>query len=294
MISVWQCGEAVSACWRTLKRQWVLAANLLGIILSVANQVAAAQSTTLAPESISTPQSLSTTPIWSPAPGTSWQWQLSGRIDTSFVVEMYDIDLFDTPQATIDELHARDIAVICYFSAGSFEDWRSDAEAYPDSVKGLGNGWPGERWLDIRALDALTPILSARLDLAVSKGCDGVEPDNVDAYTNQSGFPLNAQDQLRFNIWLADAAHARGLSIGLKNDLEQVSQLEPWFDWALTEQCVQYEECDMLTPFVEAGKAVFGVDYTGDTDTVCSITNELNFDWLLKSKNLDAARQSCR
>lgn len=294
MNSVWQCGEAVSACWRTLKRQWVLGAFLLGIILPVANRVATARYATMAPDPIAITPSVPTTRVWSPAPGTSWQWQLSGRIDTSFPVEMYDIDLFDAPQSVIDELQARDIAVICYFSAGSFEDWRADAGAYPEKAKGLGNGWPGERWLDIRALDALTPILSARLDLAVSKGCDGVEPDNVDAYTNVSGFPLDAQDQLRFNIWLAEAAHARGLSIGLKNDVEQVSQLEPWFDWALNEQCVQYEECDMLTPFVEAGKAVFGVDYTGDADTVCSITNELNFDWLLKSKNLDAARHSCR
>ena len=39
---------------------------------------------------------------WRPAPGTSWQWQLTGAIDTSIDVEMYDIDLFDTPTATID------------------------------------------------------------------------------------------------------------------------------------------------------------------------------------------------
>lgn len=234
------------------------------------------------------------TQVWSPAPGTSWQWQLSGTIDTSFPVEMYDIDLFDVPQSTIDELQARNVAVICYFSAGSFEDWRTDAAAFPDSVKGKSNGWAGERWLDISALEVLAPIMSARLDLAVYKGCDGVEPDNVDGYTNESGFPLSAQDQLDFNIWLADAAHARGLSIGLKNDLEQVAQLEPWFDWALNEQCVQYEECDMLTPFVEAGKAVFGVDYTGDAATVCSVTNALNFDWLLKPKELGALRESCR
>lgn len=241
-------------------------------------------------ESLEVPE----TGIWAPAPGTSWQWQLSGTIDTSFTVQMYDIDLFDAPQSTIDELQARHVAVVCYFSAGSFEDWRSDAGAYPESVKGLSNGWAGERWLDISALDALAPIILARLDLAVEKGCDGVEPDNVDGYANQTGFPLSAQDQLDFNIWLAEMAHARGLSIGLKNNLEQVIPLEPWFDWALNEQCVQYNECDLLTPFVDAGKAVFGVEYTGDAETVCSLTNALDFDWLLKSISLDAARQSCR
>src|SRR5262245_15557289 len=56
--------------------------------------------------------------VWAPHPGTSWQWQLQGTIDTSYNVEMYDIDLFDVPQSTIDGLHAAGRRVICYFSAG--------------------------------------------------------------------------------------------------------------------------------------------------------------------------------
>lgn len=239
-------------------------------------------------------RTLSKSGPWTPSPGTSWQWQLTDAIDTSFTVQMYDIDLFDTPQSTIAELQARDIVVVCYFSAGSDEDWRPDAHAFPESVKGRSNGWSGERWLDIRALDILGPILLARMDKAVEKGCDGVEPDNVDAYANESGFALSAQDQIDFNIWLAESAHARGLSIGLKNDLDQVAQLEPWFDWALNEQCVQYNECDLLTPFVEAGKAVFGVEYSGDPEEICAVTNALDFDWLIKPLHLGATRQACR
>ena len=164
---------------------------------------------------------------WHPPPGTTWQWQLTGAIDTSIDVEMYDIDLFDVPAATISSLIAAGRAVICYLSAGSWEDWRPDAGDYPPGV--LGNpldGWPGERWVDIRRLDILGPILEARLDLAESKGCTGVEPDNVDAYQNDSGFPLQAADQLVFNRWLASEAHQRGLSVGLKNDLDQVPDLD--------------------------------------------------------------------
>ena len=232
--------------------------------------------------------------IWSPSPGTSWQWQLTGSIDTTLDVQMYDVDLFDAPQSVIDSLKTRNVAVICYFSAGSYENWRTDASAFPASVLGSNNGWVGEKWLDIRALDELAPVMLARLDLAVSKGCDGVEPDNVDGYANQSGFTLTAQDQLDFNIWLAQAAHDRGLSIGLKNDLDQVVQLEPWFDWALNEQCVQYDECEMLLPFVDAGKAVFGVEYSGNAGQVCSTTNALNLDWLIKTLDLGVPRQSCR
>ena len=160
--------------------------------------------------------------IWHPGPGTTWQWQLTGTIDRSVDVEMYNIDLFDNPASVVDQLHQQGRVAVCYLSAGSWEEWRPDAGAFPASVKGKSNGWPGEQWLDIRRLDILGPIMEARLDLCVEKGFDGIEPDNIDGYSNNTGFPLSATDQLTYNKFLADAAHARGLSIGLKNDVDQV------------------------------------------------------------------------
>ena len=233
--------------------------------------------------------------IWQPTPLTTWQWQLSGTIDTSFDVAVYDIDLVDTPEGTIAELLGADRAVICYFSAGSWEDWRPDAGDYPSEV--LGNpldGWPGERWVDIRRLDVLGPILEARMDLAVTKGCTGVEPDNVDAYVNSSGFPLTAVDQLAFNRFLASEAHARGLSVGLKNDLDQIGDLVGDFDWAINEQCYEYAECDLLQPFIDSGKAVFGVEYSGDESVFCPYFNALGYSWLKKKLDLDAWRVDCQ
>ena len=141
------------------------------------------------------------------------------------------------PAATVAALHAAGRKVACYFSAGSFEDWRPDAAQFPAAVKGGGNGWPGERWLDIRRLDILMPIMEARLNLCKQKGFDSVDPDNVDGYTNTTGFPLTAADQLAYNASIANAAHARGLTVALKNDLNQIPQLVPYFDWALNEQC---------------------------------------------------------
>jgi hypothetical protein len=234
--------------------------------------------------------------VWRPAPGTSWQWQLSGTIDDSLDVAMYDVDLFDAPAAVIDRLHARRIKVICYFSAGSYEPWRPDAARFPPGVVGAPvDGWPRERWLDIRTR-AVRARMIARLDRARERGCDGVEPDNVDGYANRSGFPLTARDQLRFNRYLARQAHARGLSIGLKNDLEQAAALEPWFDWALDEECMRYDECDLLTPFVAAGKAVFHVEY-GDAELarkICPQAHVRKFDTLVKTLALDRVRIACR
>ena len=176
-----------------------------------------------------------------------------------------------------------------------WEDWRPDADQFPSSV--LGNdldGWPGEKWLDIRQLDALGPLMAARLDLAAQKGCDGVEPDNVEGYANDSGFPLTGEDQLAYNRWLVEQAHARGLSVGLKNDLEQIPDLLAYYDWALNEQCFQYEECQLLLPFVQANKAVFGVEYELEPADFCTQANAMNFDFLKKHRELDAWRLTCR
>lgn len=103
------------------------------------------------------------------------------------------------------------------------------------------------------------PIMQKRLDLAKSKGCDGVEPDNVDAYTqkNGGGFKITYQQQLTYNIWLAREAHARDLSIGLKNDVDQVKDLVTHFDWALNEECYEYNECDTLAPFIKGELSCF-------------------------------------
>jgi len=199
--------------------------------------------------------------VWRPPPGTTWQWQLQGTIDTSLDVAMYDVDLFDVPQATLEGLQGAGRVVICYFSAGSYEDWRDDAGEFEAADLGdpLGE-WPGEYWLDIRSED-VRRIMADRLDLAASKGCDGVEPDNVDGYQNANGLGLSSDDQLDYNAWLADEAHARGLSIGLKNALGLIEALEPLFDWALNEECFDYDECDMNAPFLSAGKAVFHTEY---------------------------------
>ena len=70
-------------------------------------------------------------------------------------------------------------------------------------------------------------MIASRLDIAAARGCDGVEPDNVDGYDNDSGFELTRADQIDFNRFLATEAHQRGLSVGLKNALDLVEELEP-------------------------------------------------------------------
>jgi len=240
------------------------------------------------------------TTVWSPAPGTTWQWQLTGRVDTSVDAQMYDIDLFDVPTTTIDALHAKGRVVICYFSAGSYEDWRPDAGDFdPDVIGDPLEGWKGENWLDIRA-DSVRDIMKARLDLAVTKGCDGVEPDNVDGYTNATGLPLTRADQLDYLAFLSEEGHDRGLSVGLKNLPEDAATVVGSFDWSLDEECLVYDECTGLRVFIDAGKAVFHTEYVDDRsegsarlDEVCGDPTITGFSTLIKTWDLDAWALRC-
>ncbi len=233
--------------------------------------------------------------LWVPTSATSWQWQITGTLDTSLGVQMYMLDLFDTTPKEISQIHEEQGRVVCYFSAGTLEDWRPDRDAFPAGIVGDAlPGRPSEYWLDIRQLTQLKQVMAERLDLAAAKGCDGVQPANVDGYTYDSGFPLTYQNQLAYNIWLAQQAHKQGLSIGLMNDLEQVAALLPYFDWALNEECFTYEKCGLLARFTDAGKAVFGVEYSLNPPEFCPQANEAGFNFLLKRVELDSWRQACR
>jgi hypothetical protein len=208
---------------------------------------------------------------------------------------MYDIDGFEASKGLVDDIHSKGAAAVCYVSVGSWERFRPDQGRFPARVLGTSNGWPGERWLDIRKLSVLRPIMTGRMDICADKGFDGIEFDNVDGYQNRTGFPLSGADQLRYNMFLANQAHARGLSAALKNDLGQVKTLLPYFDYALNEQCHQYHECDRLEPFVDAGKAVFGVEYELRIADFCPQANAHDFNFLKKDLALRALpRTPCR
>jgi endo-alpha-1,4-polygalactosaminidase (GH114 family) len=233
---------------------------------------------------------------WHPTPGLTWQWQLDEEVDTSFEADVYDIDLY-ADQSVIDELHARNVKVICYISVGSWEDWRPDASQFPPEV--LGNkyeGWPGERWLDIRRIDLLSPIMMSRLDLCKSKGFDGVEPDNIEIYNNHTGFILSYQNQLAYANWLAEAAHGRGLAIGLKNAPGMVADSISFFDFAITEDAFYYGWVAKMLPFINAGKPVFAAEYTDmdvDFPAACAWGAEHNVSFIQKNRILTAFRITC-
>lgn len=235
---------------------------------------------------------------WQPDPGVTWQWQLSGPpVDISIDADVYDIDVFDNDASVIAALHALGRKVIGYVNVGSWEDWRPDRDQFPPDVLGMDyEGWPGEKWLDIRRMDLLAPLIRARLDLCKEKGFDAVEPDNMEIHGNETGFPITYQDQLKYALWLAEEAHQRGLAIGMKNAADQVHDLIGHFDFAIIEDYFFYGWQERMLPFIEAGKPVFAAEYddTGvDFIAACKQARDIGFSVILKHRILTSYRTAC-
>ncbi|KAI4256599.1 MAG: hypothetical protein LQ352_002039 [Teloschistes flavicans] len=237
---------------------------------------------------------------WQPTRGTTWQIELQNPLaNPNLNVSVYDIDLFNNTAATISTLHSKNRKVICYFSAGSYEDWNPDRDRF-DKDTDLGNpleDWPGEWWLDTNS-ENVRKLMLTRLDLAVQKGCDGVDPDNVDAYDNDNGLNLTASDAVVYVSFLATEAQARNLSIGLKNAGIILPQVENLMQWAVNEQCVKYNECELFESFVENGKPVFHIEYPESAPSISKqdvnkYCDPKGFSTVLKKMELDEWMYEC-
>jgi hypothetical protein len=200
--------------------------------------------------------------------------------------------MFDSSAALITSLHNAGRAVVCYIDT-AYEPGRPDSSQFTAAVLGSGiDGWPGQKWVDIRS-PVVRTIMQNRMITAAGKNCDALELDDVDCYENSPGFPITAADQLDFNTFLATTAHSLDLGIALKNDIDQAAALQPVFDFAINEQCFQYDECAALLDFISAGKAVFQVEYSLATSAFCPEANTDEFSSLLKDLDLDASRTQC-
>lgn len=245
--------------------------------------------------------------------GAVWQYQLQADAGTTFApsgginvglcgqpvmggacqrARVFSIDLYDPSGSTPNTAGVRAIRraggiAICYVDAGTWESWRPDASAFSKSLLGRSNGWPGERWLDIRQPKALLSIMARRVASCERAGFQAVDFDNVDAYDNATGFPLTPAEQISYDRALATLAHHDHMAVGLKNDSAQAKALEPWFDFAIDEQCVQYHFCAMLDPFLSAAKPVYDVEYVGNPLVDCRVAPR-GVDVIIKALSLDA------
>ncbi len=208
--------------------------------------------------------------------------------------QVFDLDADETTAETVARLHELGRHVICYVDVGTWESYRADAAVFPDEVLGRRvDGWPDERWLDIRRLDVLAPILEARLDTCAAKGFDAVEPDWLNHHEEDTGFPIRRADSIRFARWVAGAAHARGLSVAQKNAPGLTAAIATDFDFAVTEDCARWDECDAYLPYLRRGAAVLDAEYNLAPAAFCAVTEPLGVSAIGKRLALGAWRRTC-
>ncbi|PWY73155.1 hypothetical protein BO94DRAFT_627669 [Aspergillus sclerotioniger CBS 115572] len=247
--------------------------------------------------------------IWHPPINSTWQIILPTPLTPRAITptyQIYDIDLFINDEPIITTLHKSSHKVICYFSAGSYEPHRPDSAHFHASDKGNAlPGWDTERWLDTRSPNVRS-IMQARLDRAAALGCDGVDPDNVDAFGTDNGLDLSREDAVDYVRFLAAEAHMRGLALGLKNANAIVERVVDVVQWAVNEECASLRECGDLGTLGRAGKPVFHIEYpkgegvsdggfVGEEErmTACVFEGSGGFSTVLKNWNLDEWIQGC-
>jgi hypothetical protein len=237
-------------------------------------------------------------PRWVPQAGATFSILLSVAPQTIVTpAQVVDVDLFDISTQTIDALKQQGKHVICYMSAGSWENWRPDKKDFPPEVLGRKyDGWAGERWLDTRNIDALAPVMRARLDLCKAKGFDAVDPDNVDSFQANTGFPITRTDSISYLKFLAKEAHQRGLAIGLKNATDISSFIIDKMDFAVTEDCFDQGWCSSSRNFIKRSKPVFAIEYTDNGisfNRFCRQSATLGLSPIYKKRSLNAWERRC-
>ncbi len=231
-----------------------------------------------------------------PLPGVAWDWQLSGPVSAPRVA-VFDTDPDSVTAAQVAALNASGIYTICYVSVGTVEKDRDDRAAFPASAVGRIYGdWPDERFLDVRALDLLLPLMKARFQRCKAMGFAAVEPDNMDGFENRSGFPLTATDAVRYVTALAGMAHGMGLEIGQKNVPDLTADLIAHMDFAIAESCYQDGWCNLIAAYTRAGKPVFDAEYNDrniNWTGACAQAATLGISMILKDRDLHAGRRTC-
>lgn len=261
------------------------------------------------------------------APGARWvppsrlDWRLdysdafrTGRLETggaeAFILPLHEVEAAEAAgraagrTGPVEDLRcAKGRRLVCYTNCGAYEPghWNEELLApVRDTLLGRTMaGYESERWLDIRRLDVLRPLVREKIGAAARLGCDALLCDNTEAWITGTdgkdgeaislyrsegleavkrlaasraegvtGFAIGYDDQLRFNRMLAEEAHAQCLAVGLINDVFQIGELSGDFDFALNEQCHHCGWCDLYKPFVEAGKPVLHLEFA-DNEGFC-------------------------
>jgi hypothetical protein len=108
---------------------------------------------------------------------------------------------------------------------------------------------------------ALTTVVGDWINGCASKGFQAVEPDNLDSWTRSKGL-LTEPEAVAYAASLTSYAHGQGLAVGQKNtaDLSTADARKVGFDFAVAEECADFDECQNYT--ATYGNRVFVIEYS--------------------------------
>jgi hypothetical protein len=230
-----------------------------------------------------------------PPADVSWDARLDDAVDIGEPVDLFYLDAELQPENDLAALQADGRHYLCYLSAGTFEDFRDDADQFPQSVLGNDAPFRGERWLDVRAPE-VRAIMAKRVELLAAKGCDGVPPSSLAVDTADTGFPLTQGDVLDYARWLAERIHGAGMSAGLSARAELTAELWPSFDFALAIDCMAQSQCSEYAVFQTARKPVLHVEFGDESSApnVCSAAEQLGFVPLVTTQSFSGQSVRCQ
>jgi len=230
--------------------------------------------------------------------GDRWDWQLTGQVDLDREVEMLTLhpDLVSPDQ--LSALTAQGIDTVCHVNVGTLEQGAPDEHAFPTAIVGSQlKDNPQERYLDIRRLHDLVPVITKRFVACKDQGFTAIGPDNLDIYAEDRSFPVNQADAVRYATTLAHVAHGLGLRIAQKNAPNLTDALQPHFDFAISDRCYEKGTCEEFAAYPKANKPAFNAEYTDvdiDFAKACAEGARLNINMIRKDRPVTAPVITCQ
>lgn len=207
-----------------------------------------------------------------PPPGAAFDYQLGGAYAPPEGVKVVVRDSTAAP--------APGTYSVCYVNGFQTQPgavWPRDLVLHDGSgVAVVDPGWPAEKILDISTAAKRAAIADRHTEVVKkcrAAGYQAVEFDNLDSYRRSQG-RLDLEDAVAMAELLVQRAHAQGLAAAQKNtaELGPRGREEIGYDFAVTEECDRWEECE---DFAEVyGAHVLNIEYTddlrGSPDDVCA------------------------
>jgi hypothetical protein len=199
-----------------------------------------------------------------PDPHASFDYQLGGGYTPPPGVTTVARDRTDKPAGVGYD--------ICYVNGFQTQpaDSKEFARQHPDLLVQhdgkplIDPDWPDEYLYDT-STDAKRAALAAIVEPWIggckSSGFDAVEIDNLDSYTRARD-ALTIDDNIAMATTFATLAHDAGLAIAQKNTVEESKRLRAaGYDFAVTESCIEYDEC---AGYTEHYSVVLDIEYTDE------------------------------